>query len=182
MFLCLVLVFACSSARKETADGPADEYFRFGSKQERENPYRGKVFAAYRNDGLFYSVYALAELQSIDTDREGRYPVVFLGGPQKGKKVYVKDIIFKSRFAEPHELKKGQVVLRDFNNPRDGNNKTDRWNKVVIYNTDKIEDGVVSIEIPHDKNDFMATRETIFISNVRIVTDPVLKDPRVWIP
>ena len=44
-----------------------------------------------------------------------------------------------------------------------------------------VPEGVVELEFPRDKNDFMAAREFIFLHNVRYIHQPEQKDPRVWL-
>jgi hypothetical protein len=176
------LCAACASSKKAQIV-EEDPYNRPGSRQERENVYRGKVFAAYSGEGKFYATYALAELLEKYPDEEGYYSVRFNHGPMEGRSVKVRDIILRTAHPEDAPLEKGMVVIRNYWNPKSGEEiKFDRWNKAVVYDVSKQKDGVVVIEFPHDVNDFMATRETIYMENVRNILEPYLEDPRTFIP
>ena len=74
--------------------------------------------------------------------------------------------------------------MRNFHNPRQLDKDTaklDRWQKGVVYDTSRMEEGVVELEFPRDSNDFMAAREFIFLHNVRYIQKPEHKDPRIWL-
>lgn len=183
VFLILaVFIFAaaCGTGQKAEPEAP---YNREGSKQERENVFRGKVFAAYSAEGHFYATYALADLVESTPDSDGKYLVRFSYGPNKGEYVRTRDVIFKTAHPDSAFLSKGMVVMRNFWNPKnDKNARYDRWNKAVVYSLDKQKDGIVVVEFPRDTNDFMATRETLYIHNLRVPTEPELGDPRKWLP
>ena len=58
---------------------------------------------------------------------------------------------------------------------------------VVLFRIEKAErayqqaKGVVELEFPRDRNDFMAAREFIYLQNVRTVQKPEQKDMRIWL-
>ena len=81
------------------------------------------------------------------------------------------------------KLPKGGVVLRNFWNPSDPYNqdKTDRWHKAVVSNTARLEKGIVDVEFPRDRNDFMPAREGVYLHNVRHITKPEVKDVRTFL-
>lgn len=174
-----ILISACAAPQKETAE----PYNRTGSRQEQESVFRNKVFAAYSGEGQFYANYALAELVTQTSDKEGKFTVRFTAGPRKGAAHKTRDIIFKTAPADLENVRKGKVVIRDFWSPANSaDSKYDRWNKAVIQDVSKIAEGKIVVEFPRDTNDFIATKETIYTRNVRVVTDPELKDPRTFIP
>ncbi|XTP69362.1 hypothetical protein Dip518_001334 [Parelusimicrobium proximum] len=180
LLLSLIFLLALGCSKKQTIE--EEPYNRTGSRQEQENIFRHKVFAAYGSEGRFYATYGLAKLSSQTPDMEGKYTVTFTNGPLKDKTVKTKDVIFKTEAVSPVELEKGMVVLRNFWNPSyAAKGPHDRWNKAVVYDVSKKSEGKVVIEFPRDRNDFMATRETVWIHSIRLITDPVTKDPRKFL-
>ncbi|ACC97859.1 hypothetical protein Emin_0299 [Elusimicrobium minutum Pei191] len=171
-----VMLTACANKKEE------EPYYRTGSKQEIENYYRNKVFAPYFGENKFYATYSMAKIIK-EADKEGYYTVKFLNGPYEGQTIKTKDIIRKTLPVTAEDLKRGDVVLRDFWVPRDPTKSArDRWNKAVVYDIRKIDEGRVVIELPHDSNDFIPTKETVYISALRHIEDPVTRDPRRIIP
>ena len=110
--------------------------------------------------------------------------IVLTGGPCAGKTIFTTDVIEKTSPVDGGQLIKGDVVLRNFWNPRKldkDTEKLDRWNRAVVYDTSRMSEGVVELEFPRDRNDFMAAREFIFLHNVRYIQKPEKKDPRIWL-
>ncbi len=178
-FLLLTFVFACKSSTTKQEEA----YHRDGSRQQREAAFRNKVFAAYDAEGKLYATYALATLVEKRPNSDGKYTVRFTDGPYKGKTIKTADVILKTAPADLENLRRGVVVLRDFLNPPNAKDLTyGRWNKAVVSDVSRIADGKIVIEFPRDSNDFMATKETVYQHNLRVVVLPALKDPRTFIP
>ncbi|WP_424243932.1 hypothetical protein Dip510_001116 [Elusimicrobium posterum] len=176
-----LLLISCSSNKKVEEE----PYNRTGSAQEVENQFRNKVFAPISGEGRFYATYSLAEI--VDgPDSEEYYTVKFINGPAEGKKMKTRDIILKTEPLPTEEMRKGQVVLRDFFNKGESRKSvSDRWNKAVIHDVSRLKkENKIVLEFPHDRNDFMATRETVYAGSVRLITKPesAAKDPRTFIP
>lgn len=159
-------------------------YNRNNPQNEYERTFRKYVFASCINEGKFYATYALAQVNAKPTDCDPRYKVTFVNGPCKGETILTTDVITKTAPVANTPLTKGEIVLRDFWNPKKGIPELedmDRWNRAVVYDTSRMEQGVVELEFPHDKNDFMAPREFIFVRNVRFIQEPEQKDIRTWL-
>lgn len=180
VLLAVVISFAgCHTAHKQEAP-----YDRHAQADTYERNFRSNVFASCASEGTFYSTYSLARIKAKPTECEPRYKVTFLNGPCKGKTIFTRDVIEKTSPAQGGLLLKGQVVLRNFNNPRKLNKDTDtlgHWNRAVVYDTSRQEQGVVELAFPRDSNDFMAPREFIYIQNIRYIEKPAVKDPRIWL-
>ena len=175
--LCLLFVGACHQEKEAPYNrtAPANDY---------ERNFRSYIFASCLNEGKFYATYALAHLDAKPTECEPRYKVTFVNGPCKGKTILTSDVILKTSPIGGGQLIKGDIVLRDFWNPKKLNpdpNELDRWNRAVVYDTSRMDKGVVELEFPRDSNDFMATREFIFLQNVRYIHQPQQKDPRIFL-
>ncbi len=171
--------------------------FMVGCHQAKEAPYnrnpqadtyernfRRYIFASCLNEGKPYATYSLARLNRKPTDCDPRYKVTFVNGPCEGKTIFTTDVITKTSPVGGGQLLKGEVVLRDYWNPRVLDQDTlqlDRWNKAVVYDTSRIDKGIVELEFPRDKNDFMAAREFIFLHNIRYIQQPQTKQPRTWL-
>lgn len=171
-------VSGCHSTKKEAP------YNRQAEADSYERNFRSNIFAACQNDGKFYATYSLARIKAKPTEKNPCYKIIFLNGPCKGKTIATTDVIEKTSPAEGGLLLKGAVVLRDYNNPRKLDADTDKlghWNRGVVYNTSRLDEGVVELEFPRDSNDFMATREFVYVKNVRFIQKPVEKDPRIWL-
>lgn len=173
----LVFTVACHQEKEVpyNRDFHADTY---------ERNFRSNVFASCLNEGKPYSTYSLARINRKPTDCDPRFKVTFLNGPCEGKTIFTTDVIEKTSPVSGGQLRKGEVVLRNFHNPRKLNKDTaalDHWNKAVVYDTSRMDKGVVELEFPRDKNDFMAAREFIFLHNVRYIQKPEQKDPRIWL-
>ncbi len=182
IFPCLVLlvitcVAGCHSAKE---DAPYER----ATVDTYERNFTSNIFAACQQEGSFYATYSLARLVSKPTEKHPCYKVTFVNGPCKGKTIYTNDIIEKTSPIDGGILQKGEVVLRNYYNPRKldkDTEKLDHWNKGIVYDTSRLDKGVVELEFPVDKNDFMATREFIFVQNIRYIQKPQAKDPRIWL-
>ena len=189
LFLFLGVLFcfgACigSNARSSSATAKENDESSYNrsKKASYENKLRYSSFAPFMYEDKFYAYYSLCYTPS-NPDKKGYREAVLKNGPKAGETVRTKDIIFKTKAAQAEDLKKGQVVLVNHWNPRvqDDNARIDIWRKGIVYNLDEIEDGKVMLEFPHDKNDFMATKETYLLQNIRLIVKPVLQDPRNFI-
>lgn len=159
-------------------------YDRNPQADSYERNFRRYVFASCLNPGEFYATYALARVNSKPTACDPRYKVTFVNGPCKGNTIYTEDVILKTAPIDGGPLVKGEIVLRNFWNPRKldpDTDKLDRWNKGIVYDTSRLDEGVVELEFPRDRNDFMATREFIYVQNIRYIQKPEQKDPRIWL-
>ena len=175
--LCLLFISGCHQEKEAP-------YNRTSQTNEYERNFRNYIFASCLNEGKFYATYALAHLDAKPTDCEPRYKVTFVNGPCKGKTILTQDVILKTSPIGGGQLTKGDVVLRDFWNPKKLNPDTEelnRWHRAVVYDTSRMEKGVVELELPRDSNDFMAAREFIFLQNVRYIEQPEQKDPRIFL-
>ena len=178
--ICLLaaLLSGCQTEKKE------EPYNRDTTRSAYERNFRNRVFAACQDPGMFYATYSLARVNAKPTECNPNYKVTFINGPCKGKTIRTTDVIEKTAPAEESNLVKGTVVLRDFWNPRTRSTDIDdlnRWNRAVVYDTSRLKEGVVELEFPRDRNDFMAAREFIYLQNVRTVQKPEQKDMRIWL-
>ncbi|MBO7238369.1 MAG: hypothetical protein J6U96_03670 [Elusimicrobiaceae bacterium] len=182
--VCLLLAVMTLSAchKKEIKETP---YNRNAQADTYERNFSRNIFVACVNPNTTYATYSLAHLDAKPTDCEPRYKVTFVNGPCKGKTVYSDDVILKTAPIDGGQLLKGDIVLRDFWNPRKLNpdtDKLDRWNIGVVYDTSRLQkDGVVELEFPRDRNDFMAPREFIYVQNIRYIEKPAQKPLRTWL-
>lgn len=176
--ICLLVFIAGCHQQKESA------YNREFTADTYERNFSSNIFAACLNEGKPYATYSLARLNRKPTDCDPNYKVTFINGPCEGKTVFTQDVIEKTSAVGGGQLLKGEVVLRNYWNPRTLNKDTaqlDRWNRGVVYDTSRIEEGVVELEFPRDRNDFMAPREFIFLHNIRFIEKPEQKQPRIWL-
>lgn len=183
IFLPVLLLSLCLAACHQQKQEPVP-YNRQARADEYERNFRSNIFASCLNEGKFYSTYALAHLDRKPTECDPRYKVTFVNGPCAGKTIFTTDVIEKTSPVDGGQLIKGDVVLRNFWNPRKldkDTEKLDRWNRAVVYDTSRMSEGVVELEFPRDRNDFMAAREFIFLHNVRYIQKPEKKDPRIWL-
>ena len=60
-------------------------------------------------------------------------------------------------------------------------NHADRWHKAVVSSTTRLEKGILDVEFPRDRNDFMPAREGVYIHNVRYITKPEVQDIRTFL-
>ena len=177
--LALCMLAGCHHEKKE------EPYNRHAKADSYERNFRSNIFASCLHPGNFDATYSLAHMDAKPTECEPRYKVTFVNGPCKGKTIYTTDVIEKTAPVEDGTLlKKGDVLLRNYWNPRKPINDTeamDRWHRGVVYDTSRLDKGVIELEFPHDKNDFMASREFVYLHNVRFIQKPQSKDPRTWL-
>lgn len=181
IILPLLLLTFCLAACHHEKEEPYNRQF---TADTYERNFRDNVFAACLNPNKPYATYSLARIKRKPTECDPRYKVTFLNGPCDGKTIFTEDVILKTSPVGGGQLIKGDVVLRDFWNPRKLNKDTaelNRWQKGVVYDTSRMDQGVVELEFPRDKNDFMAAREFIFLHNIRYIHKPEQKDPRTWL-
>ena len=180
--LCILLISIVLCACHTQKETP---YERVSQADSYERNFRRNVFAACVNPGTPNATYSLAHLDSKPTNCDPRYKVTFLNGPCKGGTVHTTDIILKTSPIDGGQLLKGDIVLRDYNNPRKLNSDTavlGHWNRAVVYDTSRLEkEGVVELEFPRDSNDFMAAREFIYVQNIRYIEKPQQKPLRTWL-
>lgn len=177
------LLAALAGCHQEKKEDPAP-YNRAFRADSYERNFSSHIFAACLSEGKPYATYSLARLNRKPTECDPRYKVTFANGPCEGKTIFTTDVIEKTAPVGGGRLVKGDVVLRDYWNPRKLDKDTarlDRWNRGVVYDTSRMDEGVVELEFPRDKNDFMAAREFIFLHNVRYIQKPEKKEPRVWL-
>ena len=176
----VILMAGCFSSKKVEIE--EEEPYARSPRRVYENKIRYSVFAPFQHEGSFFSFYALAKKIS-GPDAKGFYRVQFTNGPKAGQEINTKNVLLKVRQANGAELRRGMVVLVNHWDPRthDDNTPVDLWRKGVVHNLDKVKSGLVVLEFPFDKNDFMATKETYRLDNLWIVLDPPQKDPRVFL-
>ncbi|MBR1979903.1 hypothetical protein [Candidatus Proelusimicrobium excrementi] len=176
-----IFLGACSGNKK--SDAYEEEPYNRSKKASYENQMRYSAFIPFMYEDKFYAYYALGKKIS-GPDNKGWYEAEFKNGPKEGQTIKTKDIILKTRPAEGYELKKGLVVLVNHWNPKkqDENSRTDMWRKGVVYNLDKLSEDKVMLEFPHDRNDFMATKEVYRLDNIRLILEPEnIRDPRIFL-
>ncbi|MDR0645631.1 MAG: hypothetical protein LBG46_01175 [Elusimicrobiota bacterium] len=168
---------------RKTQDAALDDLpYNRSSAKSYENKIYYSVFVPFMYENNFYSYYTLGK--KIDgPDSKGFYTAEFVDGPKKGETIRTNNILLKVHKADAVDLKKGMVVLVNYWNPREHNNSTpvDMWRKGVVYNLEKLSQGLVMLEFPYDSNDFMATKETYDLKNIWLVLEPKQKDPRVFL-
>jgi len=140
------------------------------------------VFAACTKPGNFLATYSLAKIKQRPANNDPRYKILFVNGPCKGKTVWATDIIFKTEPLENARLQRGAVVLRNFENPDEYDREhTGYWNKAVISDTSRYDQGIIDLAFPRDKNDFIPARESAYNYNVRLIVKPAAKDIRTFL-
>lgn len=177
--VCLVAVMIVLGGCKHQSP-----YNRNAEPDSYERIFRRNIFAACIEPGKFYATYALAHLDSKPNEHNPCYKVTFVNGPCKGKTIHTNDVILKTVPVEDVPLVKGDIVLRDYWNPRQLSTDVDalnHWNRAVVYDTSRMDKGVVELEFPRDRNDFMAPREFIYVQNVRYIEKPEQKEMRTWL-
>lgn len=175
-----VLLFAlCFSAACKHTQSP---YNRNDHKETYEEFINKHVFAACTKPGNFLATYSLAKVKQRPANNDPRYKLLFVNGPCKDQIVWTTDIIFKTEPIENARLKRGMVVLRNYDNPDEYNKeKTGHWNKAVISSTDRYDKGIIDLAFPRDKNDFNPARESIYSYNVRLIVKPTAQDIRTFL-
>lgn len=179
---CLGTTSATAQSQKDNDKQTNEEPYERSKKASYENKLRYTAFAPFLYEDKFYAFYSLANTPSKQ-DKNGYSEAVLKNGPKAGQVVKTKNIIYQTSAAKADELKKGQVVLVNHWNPKvlDEDARIDIWRKGVVYNLDELDQGKVMLEFPHDKNDFMATKENYLLQNIRIIKKPIIKDPRNFI-
>lgn len=176
LFLVLGVAFLAGACSKKNV-----EYEPYNRSPQRtyENKIRYSVFIPFMYEDNFYAYYALGKRLS-GPDKKGFYKAEFKNGPKEGMSIETKNIILKTRKAEAMDLRKGMVVMVNHWDPREYNDNTraDMWRKGVVYNLERLSDGLVMLEFPHDRNDFMATKETYSVDNLWLILEPKTSDPR----
>lgn len=162
--------------------GPQEEPYNRSERATYERKIRYSVMVPFMYEGTFYAYYALGKKISAE-DKKGFYEVEFINGPQAGQVIKTKDVILKTIPAAASDIKRGMAVIVNHWDPKkhDENARVDMWRKGVVYNIDKLGDGLVMLEFPHDKNDFMATKETYRLDSIRLIVNPQVRDPRVFL-
>jgi hypothetical protein len=179
--LSAALLAGCLGSNKKTEMQEEEPYNRSAGRTY-DNQMRYAVFVPFMYEDSFYSYYCLAKKIS-GPDKKGYYMAEFTNGPKKGERVTTKNILLKTRRAEASELKKGMVVLVNHWDPgtHDETTPTDMWRKGIVYNLEKVKEGLVMLEFPYDSNDFMATKETYGLNNILLILEPAQRDPRIFL-
>ena len=140
------------------------------------------VFAACTKPYDFLATYSLAKVKQRPANNDPRYKVLFVNGPCKGQVVWTTDIIFKTEPLENARLRRGMVVLYNYENPEEYDKEhTGHWNKAVISDIDRYDQGIIDLGFPRDKNDFIPARESVYSYNVRLIVKPTVKDIRTFL-
>ena len=155
-------------------------YNREDEDQSYERFINSHIFAACNDIGQPYVTYSLAYLNKRPEKDNPYYKVTFFNGPCKGKVLWTKDVILKTEPVENGFLQLGAVVLRNYHNPQKPEDKsqTDRWHKGVVLSTQRQKDGIIELGFPRDRNDFNPARESVYLHNIRYITEPTVKDVR----
>ncbi|MDR0952834.1 MAG: hypothetical protein LBM71_01400 [Elusimicrobiota bacterium] len=178
MFCFAVIMLAACNKTQQKTENESEPYIR-SQKASYERQIMYSVFVPFMYEGRFTAYYSLAEKIS-GPDAKGYYVAEFTNGPKQGETIKTQDIILKTRKAEASDLRKGMAVLVNHWDPKkqDSNARVDMWRKGVVYNLEEIGDNLVMLEFPADRNDFMATKETYSLQNIRLIVEPSIKDPR----
>jgi len=165
-FLLGVIIFSFSGCHYK-------EPYNRDSSRSYEQKLRRYSYLPYMYEGKFYAYYAPVKRLS-GPDKKGYYHVEFVAGPRKGVKLKTKDAIINTYESNGYDLKKGMVVLVNHFNPKvhDENTRIDAWRLAVVYNLNSLDNNMVVVELPHDKNDFAAQKEAYYLKNVRVITKP----------
>ena len=179
-FFSLVVVFALLSA---VGCASKKSYNRTSDKEDFERFLQRYVFAACSDYTQPYATYSLARLHKKISADEQLYKVTFENGPCKGNTVVTPYVITKTEHMTTGDVPLGTVVLRNYWNPREPFNreKLDHWNIGVVSSTSRINQGIIDLSFPRDKQDFNPAREGIFLHNVRYIKAPEIKDVRTFI-
>lgn len=165
LLLCIVAAsFSACSSKEPYNRNPANSY---------EQKLRRYSFLPYMYEEKFYAYYAPVKRIS-GPDKKGNYKFEFVDGPKKGNKVKTKNAIIRTYQSNGYDLKKGMVVLVNHFNPavHDENTRIDAWRLAVVYSLQNLDNNIVVVELPHDKNDFAAQKEAYYLKNVRVITKP----------
>ncbi len=178
LFACLVFAYCVAGCAHTSSP-----YDREDPDQDYERYINSHVFAACSDIGKPYAAYSLAQLNKRPDNDNPYYKVTFFNGPCKGKVLWTKDVIVKTEPVDGGYLPTGTVVLRNYQNPAqpEDKTKTDRWHKAVVLSTQRQKDGIVELGFPRDKNDFNPARESVYIHNIRYIKEPAVKDVRTFL-
>ena len=181
LVICAAVLLAGCFNTQQRAHEEEEPYNRSALKSYH-NKIQYSVFIPFMYEGSFFAFYSLGKKIS-GPDEKGFYVAEFTNGPKVGERIKTQNIILKVRQAQRSDLRKGMVVLVNHWDPRrhDANTPVDLWRKGVVYNLDRAADGLVMLEFPHDRNDFMATKETYSLNNLWLILNPPQRDPRIFL-
>ncbi len=165
ILLCVVAASFCGCLNSEP--------YNRNSGNSYEQKLRRYAFLPYMYEEKFYAYYAPAKRIS-GPDKKGDYKLEFVAGPKKGFKTKTQNAIIKTYQSNGYDLKKGMVVLVNHFNPKvhDENTRIDAWRLAVVYSLQNLDNNIVIVELPRDKNDFAAQKEAYYLKNVRIISKP----------
>jgi len=166
LLVCVITASFCACAGKK-------EPYNRNPKVSYEQKLRRSAFLPYMYEEKFYAYFALAKRLS-GPDKDGYYTLKFTNGPKAGQRVKTQNPILNTYQSNGYDLKKGMVVLVNHFNPKvhDNDARVDTWRLAVVYSLNNLENNIVIVELPHDKNDFAAQKEAYFLKNVRVITKP----------
>jgi hypothetical protein len=162
-----------SGAKSKSETGSGDKKAADSSKKEAIKDYlkEGEIIACYFDAHLFSAEFGVAKLITPASARtKGKLEVEWLHNShatEKGKKAWVNLAVTKSHPAKPDELKAGGVVLYG---------ATNKMRRGVVKEIQKDRNKVV-LEWFHSPKEKIFT-ETVDLAIVRIIDEPVMKDPR----
>ncbi len=165
ILFCFVIIGFCGCAHKEPYNrNPNISY---------EKKLRRYAFSPFMYEEKFYAYYAPTTRVS-GPDKDGNYRLKFATGPRAGEEIKTKNVILNTYESNGYDLKKGMVVLVNHFNPKvhDENARIDTWRLAVVYSLQNLDNNIVIVELPHDKNDFAAQKEAYYLKNVRVITKP----------
>lgn len=165
LLFCVIIGSFCACAHKEP--------YNRNPNLSYEQKLRKYAFLPFMYEDKFYAYYAPAKKIS-GPDKKGNYKFEFVAGPRKDKKVKTQNAILQTYQSNGYDLKKGMVVLVNHFNPKihDENARIDSWRLAVVYSLQSLDNNIVVVELPHDKNDFTAQKEAYYLKNVRVITKP----------
>ena len=165
VLFCVIIGAFCACAHEEPYNrNPNVSY---------EQKLRRYSFLPFMYEDKFYAYYAPATRIS-GPDKNGNYTFKFAEGPRVGEKVKTTNAVIRTYESNGYDLKKGMVVLVNHFNPKvhDKDTRIDTWRLAVVYSLQNLENNIVVVELPHDKNDFAAQKEAYYLKNVRVITKP----------
>ena len=165
ILLCIIAGGFCACSLKEP--------YNRNPNLSYEQKLRKYSFLPFMYEDKFYAYYAPVKRIS-GPDKKGYYHFEFVAGPKEGQEVKTKNAIIHTYQSNGYDLKKGMVVLVNHFNPKvhDNNARIDSWRLAVVYSLQSLENDIVVVELPHDKNDFTAQKEAYYLKNVRVITKP----------
>ena len=165
VLFCVIIGTFCACAHEE----PYNRNPNISYKQKLKR----YSFVPFMYEDKFYAYYAPA-VKLSGPDRSGNYTFKFVEGPRSGERVKSKNAIIRTYESNGYDLKKGMVVLVNHFNPKVHNNdaRTDTWRLAVVYSLQDLDNDIVVVELPHDRNDFAAQKEAYYLKNIRVITQP----------